>query len=160
MTGSGPAVRRRCERGHEFLQALSALKVPDHFVIGAIRRLLIDSLMLERRWRWLSVKTTIGARSRKAHATPLTTDAAPGPSVVRHAPGAAGHFRLRDRGERAGGLGRVSTKGNPALPAAAIRSRLPPPPGTPNSVLTPAPSSWATTRSATVMNPQWSASLP
>ena len=51
------------------------------------QRALIDPLVFARgEAPWLSVKTSSGARSRHAHATPFTTDAAPGPSVVRHTP--------------------------------------------------------------------------
>ena len=46
------------------------------------------------------------ARSSRAQATPLTTDATPGPIVVRHTPGRPVIFRLRDRGDRAGRFGR------------------------------------------------------
>ena len=70
---------------------------------------MVDALMLEdaaRRPRGLSVNTSSGARSSHAHATPLTTDVTPGPSVVRQAPGWPEISACAMRRDRAGGLGR------------------------------------------------------
>src|ERR1035441_6330455 len=92
----------------------------------------------------------MGARSRNAHATPLTTDAAPGPSVVRHAPGLPVISACAIAAIAAAVSVEVSTNGSPAFSAASIRSRLPPPPGTPNSARTPAEQRRATITSATV----------
>ncbi len=82
--------------------------------------------------------TSSGTRSSFAQATPLTTEAAPGPSVVMHAPGApvisaCAIAAIADPVSVA-----VKTNGRPARPAACIRSRFPPPPGRPNNVRTPA----------------------
>ena len=91
-TGPGRAARgarpKRLRRASAPRRPASAR--PLHFVIGANSACDRAADARTRRWprqRWLSVNTRSGARSRNAHATPLTTDAAPGPSVVRHAPG-------------------------------------------------------------------------
>ena len=85
---------RQCngDRAHRWLSvALSGERTPDDFVTGREQRphdRAADARMRHRRRvAWLSVNTMSGARSRYAQATPLTTEAAPGPSVVRHAPG-------------------------------------------------------------------------
>ena len=72
------------------------------------QRRVIEPLMLERpraAGAWLSVNTRSGARSRNAHATPFTTDAAPGPERRQTRARPAGDFGLRQRGDRAGGFG-------------------------------------------------------
>jgi len=98
---------------------------------------------------WLSVTTTSGARSSHAHATPLTTDATPGPSVVRQTPGRPDTSACAMAASAAPVSVAVRTNGMPARPAAAIRSRLLPPPGMPKMKPTPASRSAPTMRSAT-----------
>ena len=89
---------------------------------------MVKSLMIER--GELAVGEDHDRRaSRKAHATPLTTDAAPGPSVVRQAPVAPVTSACAIAAIAPAVSVDVSTKGNLALPAAAIKVELPPPPG-------------------------------
>ena len=67
---------------------------------------------------WLSVKTTSGVRSSDAQATPFTTDAAPGTSVVRHAPIPRVTSACAIAAIAAAVSVAVNTKGNPSAPAA------------------------------------------
>src|SRR5262245_62014430 len=90
-----------------------------------------------------------GARSSRAHATPFTTDATPGPSVVRQAPGRPVISACASAAIAAPVSVAVSTNGSAAREQAATRSRLLPPPGMPNTHRTPACRRRATTRSAT-----------
>src|SRR5215471_154031 len=53
----------------------------------------------------------------------------------------------------------VNTNGSPARPAAAIRSRLPPPPGTPKIARVPAARRMSTASSATSMKPNTTAGM-
>src|SRR6266849_5404964 len=91
-----------------------------------------------------------GARSSIAQATPFTTDAAPGPSVVRHAPGLRPISACAIAAMAAAVSVDVSANGRPARVPASIRSRLPPPPGTPKMQPTPASRRRRTMRSARV----------
>ena len=127
---------------------------PDHFVIGANSAQLIELLMRERAAR--ADRVAVGEDDDRRAIEKRARDAVHDrrrarPERRQTRAGPAGDLGLRDRRDRAAPSRSTSarTAGRRGR-AASIRSRLPPPPGTPNSARVPAPRSRSTMTSATV----------